>query len=58
MEKLKPEKVVEMLKSEGIEVTPEKAASILDFLRKLAKIVVKQYLNRRKRSNEIEDNTP
>jgi hypothetical protein len=26
MKKLKPEKVVEMLKSEGIEVTPEKAA--------------------------------
>lgn len=45
MEKLKPERVVEMLKAKGVNVTVEQAASILEFLRKMANIVVSQYLN-------------
>jgi hypothetical protein len=44
MEKLKPEKVVAMLKEKGVEVSVDQAASILKFLRKLANIVVAQYL--------------
>jgi len=44
MEKLKPEKVVEMLKVKGTEVSVEQAAAILKFLRKLADMVVSQYL--------------
>ncbi|MEX2234692.1 MAG: hypothetical protein WD824_21190 [Cyclobacteriaceae bacterium] len=44
MEKLSPEKVVAMLKEKGVEVSVEQAASILKFLRKLANIVVAQYL--------------
>ncbi|MEX2234145.1 MAG: hypothetical protein WD824_18405 [Cyclobacteriaceae bacterium] len=44
MEKLNPEKVAAMLKEKGVEVSVEQAASILKFLRKLANIVVAQYL--------------
>jgi len=44
MEKLSPEKVAAMLKEKGVEVSIEHAASILKFLRKLANIVVAQYL--------------
>lgn len=44
MEKLKPEKVVEILKAKGVNVTVEQATSILEFLRKMASIVVSQYL--------------
>jgi len=44
MEKLKPEKVVEILKAKGVSVTVEQAASIIEFLRKMASIVVSQYL--------------
>lgn len=44
MERLNPEKVAAMLKEKGVEVSTEQAASILKFLRKLAHIVVAQYL--------------
>ena len=44
MEKLKPERVVEMLKAKGVSVTVEQAASIIEFLRKMASSVVSQYL--------------
>lgn len=44
MEKLSPEKVAAMLKEKGVEVSVDQAASILKFLRKLANIVVAQYL--------------
>lgn len=44
MEKLKPEQAMEMLKKKGMDVTVEQAAMILEFLRKLANIVVAQYL--------------
>jgi hypothetical protein len=44
MERLNPEKVVAMLKEKGVEVSVDQATSILKFLRKLANIVVAQYL--------------
>ena len=44
MEKMQPEKVVEILRQRGVEVTLEQARLILDFLRKLADITVTQYL--------------
>ena len=45
MEKLQPEKAVEMLRQRGMEVTLEQAKLILEFLRKLADIAVTQYLS-------------
>ena len=45
MEKIQPEKVVEILRQKGTEVTLEEARLILEFLRKLADITVTQYLN-------------
>lgn len=36
MRKLEPEKIMEMLKAKGVDVTVEQAASILEFLRKMA----------------------
>ena len=44
MEKIQPEKVMEMLRQKGVEVTLEQARLILEFLRKLADITVTQYL--------------
>jgi hypothetical protein len=44
MEKIQPEKVVEMLRQKGVEVTLEQARLILEFLRKLADITVTKYL--------------
>ncbi|MBX9449607.1 MAG: hypothetical protein KL787_07875 [Taibaiella sp.] len=43
---LTPEEVKEMLYREGREVTIEEAELILAFLRKMADIVVANYLNR------------
>jgi hypothetical protein len=48
MEKLKPEKVVEILKAKGVDVSVEQAASILEFLRKMANIVVSRHLKKKK----------
>ncbi len=45
MEKIQPEKVVEILRQKGVEVTFEQAKLILAFLRKLADIAVTQYLS-------------
>ena len=45
MEKIQPEKVVEILRQKGVEVTLEEAKLILEFLRKLADITVTQYLS-------------
>lgn len=44
MEKLTPEKTVEILKQHGTIVTVAEAQIILDFLYDLAKIAVAQYL--------------
>lgn len=46
MEKIQPEKVVEILRQQGVEVTLEQAKIILVFLQKLANIAVAQYLKR------------
>lgn len=42
--RITPEKALEMLRSEGLDVTLEQAKNILDFLRKLANITVTKYL--------------
>ena len=46
MEKIQPEKVVEILREKGMEITLEQAKLILAFLRKLAEIAVTQYLKK------------
>jgi len=46
MEKITPERVVQMLKAKGMEVSLEEATSILKFLQLLADAVVSQYLGR------------
>lgn len=46
MEKIQPEKVMEVLRQKGVEVTLEQAKMILVFLRKLAEIAVTQYLKK------------
>lgn len=46
MEKIRPEKVVEMLRQRGIQVTLEQAVLILVLMKKLAEIAVSQYLKR------------
>jgi hypothetical protein len=46
MEKIKPEKAAEMLQSKGVRVTVEQAALILEFMRKLANIVVAHHLKK------------
>lgn len=46
MEKIEPEKVIELLRHKGVEVTLEQAKLILFFLQKLANIAVTQYLKR------------
>lgn len=44
IERLPPEKAVELLKKDGIEVTEEQAKIILIFLYEMADIVIDQYL--------------
>ena len=46
MKKLEPEWVQEFLRKRGREITLEEATIIYEFLRKLAKIAVSQYLSR------------
>jgi hypothetical protein len=48
MEKLQPERVSEMLKKKGVEISVEQAALVLEFMRKLASIVVANHLDRKK----------
>ena len=43
-QKVTPEKAVKILEEEGKKITTEEAAKILEFLRNLAKMVVKDYL--------------
>jgi hypothetical protein len=43
-EKISPEKALEILKKDGLEVTLEQAKIILEFLYLMAEIVVDQYL--------------
>jgi len=44
MEKLKPEKAVEMLRNGGVDISVEQAAQMLELLRKFANIIVSQHL--------------
>ncbi|MBN9379925.1 MAG: hypothetical protein J0H74_04130 [Chitinophagaceae bacterium] len=46
MEKLSPEKAEEMLRRGGMNVSVAQAVIVLEFLRKLADIVVSNYLDR------------
>lgn len=43
-ERISPEKAIEILKKDGLEVTPEQAKLILEFLYEIAEIVVDQYM--------------
>ena len=44
MEKLPPEKAVELLRKRGMDVSVEQAAMIFEFLRMLAGMIVSSYL--------------
>ena len=44
VEKISPEKAIEILKKDGLEVTLEQTKLILEFLYQMAEIVVDQYL--------------
>ena len=44
MEKIRPEKVVEMLRQNGVNVTLEQAVLVWGLMKKLAEIAVSQYL--------------
>lgn len=46
--KLTPEKALQLLRSEGLDVTIEEAEEILYFLRIIANIAVLKYLRKRK----------
>ena len=46
--KLTPEKALQILKSEGLDITIEQAEEILYFLRIIANIAVLRYLNKTK----------
>jgi len=48
MEKLSPERAKEILKNQGLDVTLEEAKVILEFLWKLASIVVLQVIENEK----------
>jgi len=52
MERLRAEKLINMLKQKGIEVTAEQANSILKFLRMLADIVVTNHLTKDNRQEK------
>jgi hypothetical protein len=43
-EDIKPKKAIAMLRKHGIEVTPEQAKLILEFLQRMADIAVAQFL--------------
>jgi hypothetical protein len=48
MEKIKPEKAVEMLREKGVDISVEQAAQVLELLRKFANIVVSKHLESQK----------
>ena len=45
-DKITPEKAIEILRKEGLEVTLEQAKLILEFLYQMADIVVEQHLKK------------
>lgn len=54
MEKLSPEKAVEMLKKKGVDISLEQAKLVLEFMRKMANIVVASYLEKNRTERYIE----
>ncbi len=50
MEKLSPEKVKSMLAKKGTELTLEESTMVLEFMRKMANIVVASYLEKNLKS--------
>ncbi|WP_268224942.1 hypothetical protein [Sinomicrobium oceani] len=50
MKRISPEEAQEMLRKEGVKISLGEAEEMLDFLRKLASIVVSNYLNHGKNS--------
>jgi len=48
VERISPEKAIEILKKDGLEVTLEQAKLILEFLYQMADVVVDQYLEKSK----------
>lgn len=50
MEKLAPEKVKSILAKKGTELTLEEATIVLEFMRKMANIVVASYLEKNPKS--------
>lgn len=49
MEKIKPEKALEMLRKKGVDISLEQTAQVLELLRKFANIMVSQYIEGQKR---------
>ena len=49
MEKIKPEKALEMLNKKGVDISLEQAAQVLELLRKFANIMVSQHLEGKRR---------
>jgi len=52
MVQLKPEEAVEMLRENGMVISKEEAVLLLEFLRKLANIIVTQYLEQDARATD------
>ena len=49
MEKIKPEKALEMLRKKNVNISFEQTAQVLELLRKFANIMVSQYLESQRR---------
>ena len=56
MEKIKPEKAAAMLRKEGMDITVEQAGQVLELLRKLADMLVSQYLESREQDEYHKEN--
>jgi hypothetical protein len=50
MEKLNPEKAVVLLRKQGVDISVDQAAQMLELLRKFANITVSQYLESQKQN--------
>ena len=52
MKKISPEEAHRILQEEGLEISLEQAEAVLFFLRKMANIVVSNYLNHNKHGKD------
>lgn len=57
MERLTPEQAVKILKKEGMDVTIEQAAKILDFLYNMSHIIVAQFLRNQDQQDQNKPNS-